>query len=167
MYQIKLNDKDSLAVEQTENGPTINGTALSWDMKALPDGSFSIIADEHSYVAMVENTDRSAKTMKIRVDQQVYEVAVAEPMDQLLAKMGLNISSEKRAQAIKAPMPGMILKVLVSPGQQLKKGEPVLILEAMKMENVFKAPADAIVKAIKVEAQQAVEKGEILIELES
>ncbi|MNS88855.1 Methylmalonyl-CoA carboxyltransferase 1.3S subunit [compost metagenome] len=62
-------------------------------------------------------------------------------------------------------MPGLILKVLVTEGQAIKKGEPVLILEAMKMENVFKAPGDAVVKAIRIEERQAVEKGEVLIEL--
>ena len=62
-------------------------------------------------------------------------------------------------------MPGLILKVLVTEGQEIKKGDPVLILEAMKMENVFKAPGDAIVKTIKYKAGEAVEKGAILVEL--
>jgi biotin carboxyl carrier protein len=63
-------------------------------------------------------------------------------------------------------MPGMVLKVLVTPGQAIQKGDPVLILEAMKMENVFKAAADAVVKEIKVSERTAVEKGEVLIVLE-
>lgn len=79
--------------------------------------------------------------------------------------MGLDVSKMQKVEPIKAPMPGLILKVLVTEGQAIKKGEPVLILEAMKMENVFKAPGDAVVKAIKIEERQAVEKGEVLIEL--
>jgi biotin carboxyl carrier protein len=63
-------------------------------------------------------------------------------------------------------MPGMILKVLVEPGQQISKGDGLLILEAMKMENVLKASTDATVKSIKAIERTAVEKGAILIELE-
>jgi len=166
MYQIKINEHNAFELDLTESGPAVNGNILNWDMKPLLDGTFSIISDDHSYVAAVEHIDRESKTLKIRLNQQVYEAVITEPIDQLLAKMGINNSAEKKARVIKAPMPGMILKILVSPGQQLKKDDPLLILEAMKMENVFKAPADAVVKAIRTEEHKAVEKGEILIELE-
>jgi biotin carboxyl carrier protein len=63
-------------------------------------------------------------------------------------------------------MPGMILKVLVEPGQLINKGDGLLILEAMKMENVLKASGTATVKSIKVDERTAVEKGAVLIELE-
>ncbi|MFN5942184.1 MAG: biotin/lipoyl-containing protein, partial [Bacteroidota bacterium] len=62
-------------------------------------------------------------------------------------------------------MPGMVLKILVEPGQQIEKGQGVLILEAMKMENVLKSSAAAMVKSIKVSEKSAVEKGAILVEL--
>jgi biotin carboxyl carrier protein len=60
----------------------------------------------------------------------------------------------------------MILKILVEPGQQINKGDGLLILEAMKMENVLKASGPATVKSIKAEERTAVEKGAVLIELE-
>jgi biotin carboxyl carrier protein len=63
-------------------------------------------------------------------------------------------------------MPGMVLKILVVPGQQINKGDGLVILEAMKMENILKAASPAIVKAIKVNERTAVEKGTVLIELE-
>ncbi len=63
-------------------------------------------------------------------------------------------------------MPGMGLKVLVEAGQQISKGDGLLILEAMKMENLLKASSDATVKAIRVNERTAVEKGAVLIELE-
>jgi len=63
-------------------------------------------------------------------------------------------------------MPGMVLKVLVEPGQRINKGDGMLVLEAMKMENILKASVDATVKSIKVIERTAVEKGAILIELE-
>ena len=63
-------------------------------------------------------------------------------------------------------MPGLVLKILVQPGDQVKKGEPLLVLEAMKMENVFKASDDVTIKEINVVEKQAVEKGNELINFE-
>ena len=67
------------------------------------------------------------------------------------------------AKDLKAPMPGLVLKVLVKPGDVVKKNDAVLILEAMKMENVIKAPGDAVVSAVHVQERVAVEKGQLLL----
>ncbi|MFA6059199.1 MAG: acetyl-CoA carboxylase biotin carboxyl carrier protein subunit [Taibaiella sp.] len=165
MNKIKINDRTELDVTVQGEVAAVNGKAVNWDMKALPNGTFNILADGRSYNAIVENIDRAAKLLQLRINGSKYDLVIKEPIDQLLQKMGLNISSVKKVDAIKAPMPGLVLKILVTEGQEIKKGEPVLILEAMKMENVFKAPADAVVKAIKVIERNAVEKGEVLIEL--
>ena len=63
-------------------------------------------------------------------------------------------------------MPGMVVKVLVKEGDHVKKGDALLILEAMKMENQVKSPGEGIVKAVRVKAGQAVESGDILVEFE-
>lgn len=165
MNKIKINDRTELEVAAQEASVTVNEKEIGWDMKELPNGTFSILANGKSYQAVVDHMDRDAKQLKVKVNGNTYELAIKEPIDQLLQKMGLNIGSAKKVEAIKAPMPGLVLKIMVEEGQQIRKGDPVLILEAMKMENVFKAPADATVKAIKVTERKAVEKGEVLIEL--
>jgi biotin carboxyl carrier protein len=165
MNKVKINDRSEWNVAVENDIAHINDNVIGWDLKALPDGTFNILADGKSYNAIVEEIDREAKLIRLKVNGNNYNLSIKEPIDQLLQKMGLNISSVKKADAIKAPMPGLVLKILVTEGQAIKKGEPVLILEAMKMENVFKAPADAVVKAIKVVERKAVEKGEVLIEL--
>ena len=66
---------------------------------------------------------------------------------------------------IHAPMPGLVLEINVSEGQEVEKGDPLLILEAMKMENVIKAPGNGIIKKIHVEKGNPVEKNELLVEL--
>jgi biotin carboxyl carrier protein len=63
-------------------------------------------------------------------------------------------------------MPGLVLNILVSPGQAVQKGDPLIILEAMKMENVIKAAGEGHIKAINVLKGAAVEKGQLLLELE-
>jgi biotin carboxyl carrier protein len=139
---------------------------VAWSSVKLPSGGYSLILDGRSYVAQVTKIDKESKTVSIQIDQQTYEVAIEEPIDQLLAAMGIKDSLSRKVNDLKAPMPGLVLKVLVTPGQAIKKGDPVLILEAMKMENVFKATADATVKEVLVTERTAVEKGEVLVILE-
>jgi biotin carboxyl carrier protein len=166
MNKITIDNQLELEVTNIHDQMLVGEKALSWDMQLLPDGSYSILAGGRSYRAMVERIDRDSKTMNLRIEGREYSVSIREPLDQLLQKMGLNMSTSKKAESIKAPMPGLVLKIMVEAGQEIKKGDPVLILEAMKMENVFKAQSDARVKAIRIEERKAVEKGEVLIELE-
>jgi len=67
---------------------------------------------------------------------------------------------------LRAPMPGLVLELKASEKDQISKGETLLIIEAMKMENVIKAPSDVIIKRIKVEAGASIEKGDCLMEFE-
>jgi biotin carboxyl carrier protein len=99
----------------------------------------------------------------MNIDGRQFEAQITEPIDQVLQAMGLNQRASHKVDQIKAPMPGMVLSILVTEGQELGKGDPVLVLEAMKMENVFKAPADALVKEIRVKEKTAVEKGQVLV----
>lgn len=165
MYNIQINESEAMSLALESDKINVNGKDMQWDIQKLPNGSFSIIANNKSFVANLESIDRVKKTMDLRIENNIYSVKIQEPIDLLLSKMGLDISKTQKVDPIKAPMPGLVLKVLVTEGQAIKKGEPVLILEAMKMENVFKAAADATVKAIKINAGQAVEKGEVLIVL--
>ena len=80
-----------------------------------------------------------------------------------------SLTGEGRQRAgageVKAPMPGLVLRVLVEPGQRVEAGAGLAVLEAMKMENQIKAPAAGVVAAIRVEAGKAVEKGQVLLVL--
>lgn len=165
MIKAIVNGKSSFTVNQGAQ-LTCNDKVVDWSGVQLSNGDFSIIMDGRSYTAQVLKLDKETKTVQLQIEQQVYEVAIEEPIDQLLASMGIKDALVKKINDIKAPMPGLVLKVLVTPGQVIKKGDPVLILEAMKMENVFKSATDAVVKEIKVKERTAVEKGEVLIVLE-
>jgi len=80
--------------------------------------------------------------------------------------MGFEIGSAKKVNDIKAPMPGLILEINVKVGQEIVENDPILILEAMKMENVITAPRDGVIKSISVTKGDAVEKNQLLIEFE-
>lgn len=165
MIKAIVNGKSAFAVNN-DTKVTCDNQEVDWSAVKLPSGDYSVIMDGHSYQAQVLRIEKDTKTVVLQVNQQQFEVAIEEPIDQLLASMGIKDAMTRKVNDIRAPMPGLVLKVLVTPGQAIKKGDPVLILEAMKMENVFKAGSDAIVKEIKVSERTAVEKGEVLIVLE-
>ncbi|HRF37953.1 MAG TPA: acetyl-CoA carboxylase biotin carboxyl carrier protein subunit, partial [Saprospiraceae bacterium] len=87
-------------------------------------------------------------------------------MDQLVNRLGLSIKTTHRVKDIKAPMPGLVRRIEVSPGQEIKEGDPILILEAMKMENVLKSPGEGRIAKVLVSEGAPVEKGQVLIEVE-
>ncbi len=166
MLQAKVNDKKEYQIEQVQGEWQLNGTPVKWDIKKLPNGLISILYNDFSYTASVENIDTSTKELSIKISGEVYHIAIKEPIDQLLSSMGMDLKSMQKVEPVKAPMPGLVLKILVIPGQQINTGDGLLVLEAMKMENILKATGPATVKAIKVTEKTAVEKGAILIDLE-
>jgi biotin carboxyl carrier protein len=165
MYLIKVNGK-SLEVTKNEKGYTVDGKPLECDISVIQKYRFSILINNQSYIAEILNIDTKSKTCTVRVNQNMYEIEIADKYDQLLHQLGFDATSESKINHISAPMPGMVLNLLVEPGQEINKGDPVIVLEAMKMENVLKSHGDGLIKQIKVSTGQAVEKGQILIELE-
>jgi len=96
----------------------------------------------------------------------IFNLGIKDPLDQMLDKMGFGVITEKQIKEIKAPMPGLVLEISVSDGQEVAAGDKMLILEAMKMENSINIPSIATIKKILVKKGQAVDKGQVLIELE-
>lgn len=142
---------------------TLNGEPFQWDVAHLRDRVFHIVDGSRSYNVEVIAQDRDAKSLTLRVNGRKFEVAVQDSMDLLLEKMGMSDLAVQQVKDVKAPMPGLVLDVLVEPGAAISKGDPILVLEAMKMENVIKSPADGTLKEISVQKGQAVEKGAALV----
>ncbi len=166
MLQTTVNGKHSFSIRQEDGVWIVGSQAVSIDISRSTSGVLSILHRGKSYEAIIEEVVKPAKEVRLRINGQRYTVAIQEPIDQLLHEMGLDIAVTKKVEPIRAPMPGMVLKVLVSAGQRIAKGDGLLILEAMKMENVLKAPVEATVKNVRINERTAVGKGDVLIELE-
>ena len=130
------------------------------------DGQFHILKNNKAYRAEIINTNFQEKTFTIKVNGNPYEIKIADQFDQLVKKLGLSVINTQKVTDVKAPMPGLVLEVSVEVGQEVQKGDALLILEAMKMENVIKSVGEGIVKAIHIDQGKAVEKGQLLIEME-
>lgn len=166
MLHTTVNGKYSFNIQQEDGVWMIGDKQAAIDISAASGGVLSILYNGKSYEAIVEQADRKAKEITLRIGGQRYSVSIKEPIDILLHELGLDVMASKKLEPIKAPMPGMVLKVLVTAGQRIEKGDGIIILEAMKMENILKAPAAATVKGIRVQERTAVGKGDVLIDLE-
>lgn len=124
-----------------------------------------IFIDGQKFEARLVNVDKEDKTVTLEINGKKTTVKIKEPMDDLLHSMGLDNALQAKVQDIKAPMPGLVLDILVSEGQPVEKGEKVLVLEAMKMENVIKSPSAGTVKRVSVTKGTAVDKNQVLIEM--
>lgn len=138
----------------------------SIDIIQTSPAEFNLIKDHRSITGKVRASDVTGKKLQVEIEGEIFQVEIKNSLDQMLEKMGFGVGSNKRATDIKAPMPGLVLKVSVTEGQEAKEGEPVLILEAMKMENSILLNSAAKIKKIHVKSGQVVEKGQVLVELE-
>jgi biotin carboxyl carrier protein len=163
MYKIKVNDKQEFKIDRQNNDLLVNDNHIDADIRQLNDVLYHVINNNGSYNAEVVSFDRDSKTAEIKVNNSIYTVIAKDQFDVLLDKMGLSSLNVVKISDIKAPMPGLVLKVLVAEGDEIKKGDSLFVLEAMKMENIIKSPADVTVKAIKIKPGDKVEKGQILI----
>lgn len=103
--------------------------------------------------------------MKIEINGVVFNIDIRDELDQMLEKMGFHAVAGTHLRELKAPMPGLVLQISVEEGQHVNKGDKILILEAMKMENSIVIPTSATIGKIMVSAGQAVVKGQVLVEL--
>jgi acetyl/propionyl-CoA carboxylase alpha subunit len=132
----------------------------------LSDTKFHLLKEHRSVTAeRCEEADFS-KYQVLEIEGEKYSVQIMDELDQMLDTMGYSSDAGKQIKEIKAPMPGLVLQVHVAEGQQLKEGEKMLVLVAMKMENSILVHEDATIKHIAVSAGQAVEKGQLLVVLE-
>lgn len=125
--------------------------------------TYSVLIGERSLSVVVVKEDPEDGTSLMLVGGRTYRVALQDDRAELIERMGLDKAAQVGVPEVKAPMPGLVLNILVDPGQVVKKNEPVLVLEAMKMENVIRAPGDAVVQAVHTDKGTAVEKGQLLL----
>lgn len=164
MYKIKVENKFDFNFEKTQHVWQLEGKNITFDLIAINSTTFHLLKDNKSYNLEIVNHNVAEKSFQIKVNQTTYNLTVKDKYDELLHKLGLDKVMVSKVSNIKAPMPGLVLTILVEEGQEIKKGDTLIVLEAMKMENSLKSPTDGKVKKVCVKKGLAVEKGQILIE---
>ena len=142
---------------------TLNGESVHFELTRAFDGAWIMDMNGKRVVADLVRFDRESRQVVLRIGPHKFSVQVREPIDLLLERLGMKDAGKRRMNQLKAPMPGLVTRILVKEGDAVKQGDPLLVLEAMKMENIFKAAGDGIVRNIRVGEKQAVDKGTELI----
>lgn len=168
MYKVEINDNTYNVLP--ENGDThhgkVNGSDYAFSYVHKDADNLTVTQNGKTYHVEIAQLDMDNKMVVLRINGRKYKTAIADQFDQLLKDLGLEGLTEKKITDLRSPMPGLVVDILVSPGQMVKKGDPVAVLEAMKMENILKSPVDVTIKSVHVDKGVAVEKNQILIAFE-
>lgn len=163
---ISENGKEYLINFDNSNSGNVNGKAFNLDVVNEGVNHFHTLFNNKSYNVELVDADHDKKIFTIKVNDSIHTLTVKDKFDELLKSLGLENLNAVKVNEIKSPMPGLVLEIKVEVGTEVKKGDGVIVLEAMKMENILKSPADGKVKKILVSKGNAVEKNEILIQFE-
>jgi len=164
-YQIQFNDK-SLSAEKKETSVLINDQLFDFELISQAKDSITLIIGHKVFKIDLISKGDDGKSIMAAVNGKVAEFSIKSELDLLLEKMGRGSIGSKSAKKIKAPMPGLVVRLLVQAGDLVEKGQVLLNFEAMKMENQLKSPGAGTVKLISVQPGDKIEKGQILIEME-
>ena len=167
-YKIQTNDQafDVTFLNKEKTSALLNGKKIELDVRELSQGSFHVIHEYASYQIDVVGINREEKKVRLKINGKTSDFSIQDRMDLLLAEMGLDALKSGKINELKAPMPGLVLDILVKVGDLVQKGDPLIILEAMKMENMIKAAGAGKIKKILATKGSAVEKGALLIQFE-
>lgn len=158
-------DKKEFKVELAEDKKSglFNDQPFNWDVIKIKDKTYHIIKDNKSYSLELLSVNKEEKTFFVKVNGDKYKFNVKDQFDELLHSLGMDNMTSKKVADLKAPMPGLVLEIAVKVGQEVAKGDTLLILEAMKMENVIKSPTDGVIKSIAVNKADTVEKNQLIL----
>jgi len=163
MKYIATVDGQDFEVEVERQGELLVGDELlQTDLRAIDGSSFSLLLNHRSYEVFAE---RQAGRYVIMIDGDQFLVEVEDARLKQLRAMGGAAHEETGSAVVAAPMPGLVVKVLVAAGDHVEAGQGLLILEAMKMENELRAPRPGVIATIKAKPGNSVNQGDVLVTL--
>ena len=148
-------DGDQVTVGETTRSATLRTIVGTPSRQLLLDGRPTVLA--------LRSSGRGQWSIDERGDR--WEAEVLDERTRHIRSLTAGAAVERGPASLRAPMPGLVVRVLVEAGQEVAGGAGVVVLEAMKMENELKAPAAGVVAAVRVRPGEPVEKGQVLVEL--
>lgn len=164
MYKVKVNDQFLFEVDNKDAAIVVNGEPVELDLSEINCTHAHVLYQNKSFRTEIVEVNKAEKTCSIKVNGNTYQISIEDQFDELLKQLGLDNLAANKVSEIKAPMPGLVLKVLVEENAEIKKGDNLLILEAMKMENILKSSTDGTVKKILIMQGDKVEKNQVLVQ---
>lgn len=164
-FEVNYKDKISRVELDTEQlTAEFDGKTVSYSFIRQPGGR--LLFRKGTKLWKIDNITVDRQKVSFSVNGQYVEAIVKDEQELLLEKLGFRTDVIADVGLLEAPMPGKILEMLIQEGDFVEEGQPVIILEAMKMENELKAPATGNVVAIHAYTGDSVEKNQPLLEIE-
>lgn len=142
---------------------TINNQLFELDRTQSNSNSWHILKEGKSFNIEILKVDKVAKQVDLKLNGKRNTVRLSNQFDALLKSLGMDNLASKKVLELKAPMPGLVLNIAVKEGDTIAKGDALIVLEAMKMENIIKSPTEGVIKKIHAIKGNAVEKNQLLI----
>ncbi|MFM9945012.1 MAG: biotin/lipoyl-containing protein [Bacteroidia bacterium] len=161
MYKVSVNGHPEIEIKNKDGKYLLNDNKTDFDIVANSDGTYHVLYQGKSY--KIDVLKKHPDSLVLNINNQKAEAKIKNELEDLLSKMGMDKVLGNAMNELKAPMPGMVLKIMVAEGDTVKKGDSLLVLEAMKMENNIKALGDGVVSNIPIKAGDKVEKNQVLI----
>jgi biotin carboxyl carrier protein len=164
-YFVTIADR-TFDVELVGGQAVIDGRPVSVELRTVPGtGTRHLLADGGSHVVL-GGAGQEKGEWELQVDGQRMHATVVDERTRAIRALTAKSAAPAGPKPVRAPMPGMIVRIEVEAGQEVRAGQGVAIIEAMKMENELKADAGGVVARVLVAAGQAVEKGQVLVEFQ-
>lgn len=157
-YKVNINDSFEFLIPENEIDQL--------DVQEISALNYHVLKSARSFSGEIIKADFLDKFYSVKINSNLYNVKISNELDLMIDEMGLSLASATVINDIKAPMPGLILEINIKEGDEVKEGDYLLVLEAMKMENTIIAPRDGLVKKVLVKAGETVDKNQLLIEME-
>lgn len=162
-FRVTIGERVVDVVAHADGTFVVDGRPVNPEIRLAAEGLYSVLIDGRSHTLRTATRDEG---FAIATGCTTLQVSVESERSRLLKRVaGAGASAETRT-AVTAPMPALVVRVLAAPGSAVQKGDGLIVLEAMKMENEIRAPRNGTVREVRVGLGKAVEKGEVLITLE-
>lgn len=163
-YVITLNDKKKAVSYSGNSKVTIDGNDFDCELALLNGRTYLLRIDKRFFEVSSDKLDNG--NFSLLIDGNRFETTIRSALQERASALLQQKTAVHKKTEIKAPMPGMVLKVNKKSGDKILHGETILILEAMKMENDIRSPLSGKIKEIFIEEGTAVEKGAVLFTIE-
>ena len=163
-YYVTVGDREFEVIVDGDR-VTVNGAEHHATLTTIPETPLRhLLVGDRSFTLPFVN--RGAGRWEMAFQGETWQAEVVDERTRHIRSLTGSGEVRKRGGVLKAPMPGLVIRVEVEPGDSLEAGRGIVVLEAMKMQNELRAAGPVVVKTVMVQAGQPVEKGQILVEFE-
>ncbi len=155
-------DNNPFNIEKTDGTLLIDKDEANYDLLKNGDNGYHLIYNNQSFNIEVLNKDTHSGELTLKINGRVISTQLQNKLADLLKKMGID-NNKKKLKDLKAPMPGLVLDIMVKEGEEVTEGQELIVLEAMKMENAIKSPQDGIIDKIQIDKQDKIDKNHTLL----